>query len=90
MGGIHTVGDALLNSPQDGINVEAVLGNVGEGILTGGIAAGAGGALPVMAQSGGLVSGVALAAGTGVGLRAATVTRSIAIICPSNGIQRAW
>ena len=57
MGCIGSIGDAVFHSPQDGINVEAVLWNIHEGILTGCVTAAAAGAVPVVTQSGDLLLG---------------------------------
>ena len=67
VGSIHTVGDALFNGPKDGINVEAAFGDIGEGILPRLAAALAGSALPVVAQSIGVVGNIAVTAFAGVG-----------------------
>ena len=66
-GGGGTGGDALFHGPQDGIDVEGTLRNVGEGIFPLGITAGAGGALPVVAQSSSLIANIAFTTFTDVG-----------------------
>ena len=66
-GGGGAGGEAVLDRPQDIVDVPAVLGNVHKGVVPGCIAADTAGALPLVTQGGSLVGNVAVAALAGVG-----------------------